>query len=50
MSLTEFTGISAPYETPEDPEIHLKTHELNVGEAVQTIVAYLLARNFIDMK
>jgi adenylylsulfate kinase len=50
MSLTEFTGISAPYETPEDPEIHLKTHELNVGEAVQTIVAYLLARDFIDMK
>lgn len=50
MSLTEFTGISAPYETPEYPEIHLKTHELNVDEAVQTIVAYLLARNFIDMK
>jgi len=48
--IKEFTGISAPYETPQDPEIHLKTHELNVGEAVQTIIAYLLARNFIDMK
>lgn len=50
MSLKEFTGISAPYEIPETPELHLKTHEMSVEEAVRTIVDYLLTRNFIDIK
>jgi len=48
--IKEFTGISAPYEIPETPELHLKTHEMSVEEAVRTIVDYLLTRNFIDIK
>ncbi|KAK2467759.1 hypothetical protein APHAL10511_000054 [Amanita phalloides] len=45
--IKEFTGISAPYETPETPDIHIKTHELSVNEAVRTILDYLLAHDFM---
>ena len=47
MSLKEFTGISSPYEIPETPELHLRTHEMGVDEAVRTIINYLLARDII---
>jgi bifunctional enzyme CysN/CysC len=39
--IREFTGISAPYEPPEKPEIHLHTDELTVGESVARILEYL---------
>jgi len=39
--IKEFTGISAPYEPPEHPEIELHTDELSIPEAVQRIVDYL---------
>jgi len=39
--IKEFTGISAPYEAPENPEIHLKNTDLSVEEAVAQIVRYL---------
>ncbi|KAF8633954.1 hypothetical protein AX15_001136 [Amanita polypyramis BW_CC] len=45
--IKEFTGISAPYEAPESPEIHIKTHESSVDEAVRFIMEYLIAHNFI---
>ncbi len=32
-----FTGIDAPYEPPEKPEIHLRTHQQSVREAVEII-------------
>ncbi|KAF6759976.1 hypothetical protein DFP72DRAFT_767397, partial [Ephemerocybe angulata] len=34
-------GISAPYEAPENPEIHIRTDETSVVEAVQKITEYL---------
>ena len=37
----DFTGISAPYERPTKPEIHLKTNESSVEECVQKIKDYL---------
>ena len=43
----DFTGISAPYEAPEAPEIHLKTDECDVTESVRRITAYLQEHNFI---
>ena len=46
-SLTDFTGISAPYEAPEKPEIHIKTDECDVTEAVRRITAYLSENGFI---
>ncbi len=36
-----FTGIDAPYETPSNPEIHLKSHEQSVSQAVEIIFNYL---------
>jgi bifunctional enzyme CysN/CysC len=39
--ITEFTGISAPYETPLQPELELPTAEMTLGECVARIVALL---------
>jgi bifunctional enzyme CysN/CysC len=36
-----FTGVDAPYEPPEDPEIHVDTAQVGVGEAVARILAVL---------
>ncbi len=36
-----FTGISAPYEEPENPEIIVETHKEIVGESVNKIILYL---------
>jgi bifunctional enzyme CysN/CysC len=39
--LKEFTGVSAPYEPPERPEIELRTDQLNAAECVAKIQEYL---------
>ncbi len=40
--IQEFTGISAPYEEPENPEIVVETDKLSVEESVEKIFKYLL--------
>jgi adenylylsulfate kinase len=45
--IKEFTGIDAPYEAPEQPEIYLPTHEKSIQECVQLILDYLVARGYI---
>jgi adenylylsulfate kinase len=44
---TDFTGISAPYEAPEDPDIHIRTDQNDVKECVYAITEYLTAKGFI---
>lgn len=39
--LKEFTGISAPYEAPEQPELELRTDQLTVPQCVAAIVEKL---------
>ncbi|GEP80435.1 adenylyl-sulfate kinase [Staphylococcus carnosus] len=39
--IKNFTGIDAPYEAPEDPEIIVDTEENSVEEAVEQIIQYL---------
>ena len=39
-----FTGIDAPYESPDDPEIIVRTHEQTAAESVDQILAELLPR------
>ena len=39
--IKEFTGISAPYESPENPEIVLHTDKLSVAESVTRILEHL---------
>ena len=45
--IPEFTGISAPYEAPEKPELVLETAELTVDQAAQQIVDHLVSAGFI---
>lgn len=45
--IKEFTGISAPYEAPVAPEIHIKTNEVDVTQAVEKIIAYLEEKGII---
>ena len=45
--IKEFTGISAPYEAPENPEIHLRTDEMSEEECVQLIISYLIKHKYI---
>jgi adenylylsulfate kinase len=45
--IKEFTGISAPYETPENPEIHLLTGLYDIGECVGQILNYLHSQRLI---
>jgi adenylyl-sulfate kinase len=39
--LREFTGVSAPYEAPVDPEIRLETVGSTPGDAARAVVTYL---------
>jgi adenylylsulfate kinase len=47
-NLSDFTGISAPYEPPENPEIHIKTHETNVTDSVRIITEYLVSKGYLS--
>ena len=42
--IREFTGIDAPYEAPEDPEISVRTDQQPVEQCVRTILDQLLPR------
>lgn len=39
--LSDFTGISSPYEAPEFPEVRLPTEKMSVDECVDSVVALL---------
>lgn len=39
--IPEFTGISAPYEAPEKPEIKIESHKTSVEDAVVMITKYM---------
>lgn len=45
--IREFTGVSAPYEPPPAPEIHLRTDKMSVEDCVQEILAYLVRKGYI---
>lgn len=45
--IAHFTGISSPYEVPENPEITIKTDKLPLKGSVEKIVSYLESRGII---
>jgi adenylylsulfate kinase len=45
--IKEFTGVSDPYEPPENPEIVLETEEQTPEESAAAIIAYLDERELI---
>ena len=40
--IKDFTGISAPFEVPESPEIEINTAQLSIDESVQKVLDYIL--------
>ncbi len=48
--IKDFTGISAPYEEPERPELHLRTDRLSIKECVEEIVMHLERGAFIPRR
>lgn len=45
--IPEFTGISAPYEPPEEPEIIINTEDNSVESSVNQILSYLKEHRYI---
>ncbi|WP_240702909.1 adenylyl-sulfate kinase [Cohnella luojiensis] len=45
--LQEFTGISSPYEEPNDSEVVVQTDKYSIEESVQMIVEYLMKKKII---
>jgi len=45
--IANFTGVSAPYEPPLNPEIVCHTAEETVDESAATVIAYLEAHGYI---
>jgi len=45
--LKEFTGISDPYEAPQDAEVTLDTAQLTPEEAADAVFAYLETQGFL---
>lgn len=46
--IKQFTGIDDPYEAPQNPEIHLRTHEQSLEEEVNLILAILQERGILS--
>jgi len=44
---SDFTGVSAPYEAPESPEIRINTAESDVPECVRIIIEYLSCNEYL---
>ncbi len=46
--IAEFTGISAPYEPPLEPEVVLRTDQESVEQSAERVVAYLIEREYLQ--
>ena len=44
--IKEFTGISAPYEPPQKPELELRTDQLTVAECITRVLEYLQVHDY----
>ena len=42
--IKDFTGISAPFETPENPDIEINTSKLSIDNSVQKVLDYILPK------
>jgi len=46
--IKNFTGISSPYESPENPEIHVINNSITLDEASDQIITYLIDKKLIN--
>jgi adenylylsulfate kinase len=42
--ISNFTGISAPFEAPVNPELDVPTHTMSIEEATAMVVAYIIPK------
>ena len=47
--IKDFTGISSPYEIPQDPEIIVETGSLDLNDSVGQIMKYLNAQELLNL-
>lgn len=45
--ISNFTGLDAPYEEPDAPEIHLETASMSIDETAARVVRYLEAQHIL---
>lgn len=45
--IKNFTGISDPFEAPENPDIHIRTDQMDIDASADMIVAYLEENGYI---
>ena len=45
--IKEFTGISDPYEEPDDAELVIQTTEMSAEEATDLVLSHLRDRGFV---
>lgn len=45
--ISNFTGLDAPYEAPESPEVHLRTADISIDEAATQVIRYLEQQNIL---
>ncbi len=48
--IKEFTGISAPYEAPQNPDIHIRADKVSVEQAVRQIIEHIGKRGLLSAK
>ena len=46
--ISNFTGISAPFEEPTNPEMDVPTHQLSIEEATARVVDYITTKIALD--
>lgn len=46
--ISNFTGISSPYEAPTTPEVHIKTDEMSIEECANKIIEFLTQQGYLD--
>ncbi len=42
--ISNFTGISAPFEAPENPEVDVPTHEMSIEASAKKVMDYILPK------
>ena len=46
--ISEFTGISAPYEAPDEPDVHIHADKESVEDSVRHIISVLDERGLLS--
>ncbi|WP_152184262.1 adenylyl-sulfate kinase [Sulfurimonas indica] len=48
--ISDFTGITSPYEAPLNADIHIKNDNISIEQVCETIIDYLVKNNYITWR